>query len=328
MNVTVIGAGAWGTALANLLCQNDHAVTLWGHDAKRHLARIRETRDNPLYLPGIALSPKIQFQERMDQAIQHAECVVIAVPSKFFREVTSQIIRLRRPCGQRDQGHRIRNRPDHVRPAQDDDAQSGRGGAFRPDPGLGSGAGIPAAIVAAHPQPETAQRVQALFGRPAFRVYTSQDVAGVELGGAIKNVVALAAGIGDGLGFGDNAKAGLVTRGLAEMRRLGVARGASAETFSGLSGLGDLAATCYSRLSRNRAFGERVGRGEKVESILAGHAPSVAEGYPTARAAFQLARKLGIETPIIDEVHAMLYEGKEVRRAVQDLMSREPKPED
>jgi glycerol-3-phosphate dehydrogenase (NAD(P)+) len=152
-------------------------------------------------------------------------------------------------------------------------------------------------------------------------------VAGVELGGAIKNVVALAAGIGDGLGFGDNAKAGLVTRGLAEMRRLGVARGAHAETFSGLSGLGDLTATCYSRLSRNRAFGERVGRGEKVESIVAGM-HSVAEGYPTARAAFQLARKLRIETPIIDEVHAMLYEGKEVRRAVLDLMSREPKPED
>lgn len=186
--------------------------------------------------------------------------------------------------------------------------------------------GIPAAIVAAHPQIETAQKVQALFGTPTFRVYTSQDVAGVELGGAIKNVVALAAGIGDGLGFGDNSKAGLITRGLVEMRRMGVAQGASAETFSGLSGLGDLAVTCYSRLSRNRAFGEQVGRGEKVESILA-RTHSVAEGYPTARAAFQLARKLGIETPIIDEVHAMLYEGKEVRRAVQDLMSREPKPE-
>jgi glycerol-3-phosphate dehydrogenase (NAD(P)+) len=186
---------------------------------------------------------------------------------------------------------------------------------------------IPAVTVAAHPQTEAAKRVQALFGRPAFRVYTSQDVAGVELGGAIKNVVALAAGIGDGLGFGDNAKAGLITRGLAEMRRLGVAQGAHADTFSGLSGLGDLAVTCYSKLSRNRAFGERVGRGEKVESIVAG-THSVAEGYPTARAAFRLARKLGIETPIIDEVYAMLYESKEVRQAVQDLMSREPKPED
>jgi len=187
--------------------------------------------------------------------------------------------------------------------------------------------GIPAAIVAAHPQPETAKVVQTLFGRPAFRVYTSQDVLGVELGGAIKNVVALAAGIGDGLGFGDNTKAGLITRGLAEMRRLGVARGAVAETFSGLSGLGDLAVTCFSRLSRNRAFGERLGRGEKVETILAG-THSVAEGYSTARAAFQLARKLGVQTPIIDEVYAMLYQGKDLRLAVQTLMSRDPKPED
>jgi glycerol-3-phosphate dehydrogenase (NAD(P)+) len=186
---------------------------------------------------------------------------------------------------------------------------------------------IPAAVVAAHREPEIARQVQTLFHRPAFRVYSSQDVLGVELGGAVKNVVALAAGVGDGLGFGDNAKAGLITRGLVEMRRLGVACGASAETFSGLSGLGDLVVTCYSRLSRNRAFGERVGRGEDVASILAS-TRTVAEGYPTARAAFQLARKLGIGTPIIDEVHAMLYEGKEVRRAVRDLTGRDMKQED
>ena len=325
MNVTVIGAGAWGTALANLLCQNDHAVTLWGHDAKR-LARIRETHDNPLYLPGIALSPKIQFQDRMDQAIQHAECLVIAVPSKFFREVTGKLsafdgLAVSVTKGiEYESGLTMCSLLKTTMPKAVAAALSG------PTLALEVALEIPAAIVAAHPQLETAQRVQALFGRPAFRVYTSQDVAGVEFGGAIKNVVALAAGIGDGLGFGDNAKAGLITRGLAEMRRLGVARGAQSETFSGLSGLGDLAVTCYSRLSRNRAFGERVGRGEKVESILAG-TPSVAEGYPTARAAYQLARKLGIETPIIDEVHAMLYEGKEVRQAVHDLMGREPKPE-
>jgi glycerol-3-phosphate dehydrogenase (NAD(P)+) len=326
MNVTVIGAGAWGTALANLLCQNDHAVTLWGRDSG-HLALLKETRENPLYLPGIALSPKIQFQERPAQAIQDAACVVIAVPSKFFREVTALFSDF---CGlavsvtkgiEYETGLTMSSLIKTTMPKAAAAALSG------PTLALEVARGIPAAIVAAHPRLETARIVQSLFGRPAFRVYTSQDVAGVELGGAIKNVVALAAGIGDGLGFGDNAKAGLITRGLAEMRRLGVARGACAETFSGLSGLGDLAVTCYSRLSRNRAFGERVGRGEKVESILA-DTPSVAEGYPTARAAFQLARKLGIETPIIDEVHAMLYEGKEVRQAVQDLMSREPKPED
>jgi len=326
MKVTVLGAGAWGTALANLLCDNDHAVNLWGHDPS-HLAELQETRSNPRYLPGIPLSPKIQFSEDPAEAVEDAECVVIAVPSKFFREVTAQFsgfagLAVSVTKGiEYETGLTMSAVLHATMPKATATALSG------PTLALEVARGIPAAIVVAHPQIETAKRVQALFGRPAFRIYTSQDVTGVELGGAIKNVVALAAGIGDGLGFGDNAKAGLVTRGLAEMRRLGVARGAQAETFSGLSGLGDLTVTCYSRLSRNRAFGERVGRGEKVASILA-DTPSVAEGYPTARAAFRLGRKLGIETPIIDEVHAMLYEGKDVRKAVHDLMSREQKAED
>ena len=326
MKVTVIGAGAWGSALANVLCQNDHAVTLWGHDAG-HLAQLRETRANTLYLPGVSLSSKIIFQENAQEAVAGADCIVIAVPSKFFREVTKQFSSFRGLAVsvtkgiEYESGLTMSGLLKEMMPHAAAAALSG------PTLALEVARGTPAAIVAAHPQSETAKRVQTLFGRPAFRVYTTTDVAGVELGGAIKNVVAVAAGIGDGLGFGDNAKAGLITRGLAEMRRLGVARGALAETFSGLSGLGDLAVTCYSRLSRNRAFGERVGRGEKVEAILA-NTPSVAEGYPTARAAFHLARKLGIESPIIDEVHAMLYEGKEVRQAVQDVMSREPKPED
>jgi len=158
-------------------------------------------------------------------------------------------------------------------------------------------------------------------------VYTSADVRGVELGGALKNVVAVAAGVGDGLGFGDNAKAALITRGIVEIRRLGVACGAQADTFSGLSGLGDLALTCYSRLSRNRALGERLGKGESREAILA-ESVAIAEGYPTTRSAFQLARNLGVSTPIIDEVYAVLYEDKNVARALQDLTGRESKAED
>jgi len=326
MNVTVIGAGAWGSALANLLCQNDHAVTLWGHDPAL-LAQLRLTRANPLFLPGIPMSPKINFQDNALEAVKDAQCVVIAVPSKFFREVAGQFsgfagLAVSVTKGiEYETGLTMSGLLKSAMPKAAAAALSG------PTLALEVARGIPAAIVAAHPQPETAKVVQTLFGRPAFRVYTSQDVLGVELGGAIKNVVALAAGIGDGLGFGDNTKAGLITRGLAEMRRLGVARGAVAETFSGLSGLGDLAVTCFSRLSRNRAFGERLGRGEKVETILAG-THSVAEGYSTARAAFQLARKLGVQTPIIDEVYAMLYQGKDLRLAVQTLMSRDPKPED
>ena len=185
---------------------------------------------------------------------------------------------------------------------------------------------MPAAIVAASQDPEAAHQVQRLFHRPFFRVYTSADPLGVELGGALKNVVAIAAGVGDGLGFGDNSKGALITRGIVEIRRLGVACGAHAETFSGLSGLGDLAVTCYSRLSRNRGLGERLGRGDKLDKLLA-ESVTVAEGYPTARSAWQLGRRLKVVTPIIDQVYQVLYENKDVRQALQHLTSRESKPE-
>jgi glycerol-3-phosphate dehydrogenase (NAD(P)+) len=187
--------------------------------------------------------------------------------------------------------------------------------------------GIPTAIVAASEDAAAAQTVQALFHSPAFRVYTSSDVHGVELGGALKNVIAIGAGVCDGLGFGDNSKAALVTRAVAEMRRLGLACGAQADTFTGLSGLGDLMVTCFSKLSRNRGFGERLGKGEKAEAIVSSMT-AVAEGYPNARSAHELARKHGVEAPIIEQVHAILYEGKDVRKAMQDLTARESKAED
>ena len=187
--------------------------------------------------------------------------------------------------------------------------------------------GVPTAIVAASTHAFAAQTVQSLLHGTAFRVYTSKDVLGVELGGALKNVIAIGAGVCDGLGFGDNSKATLVKRAIAEMRRLGVACGAHPETFSGLSGMGDLMVTCFSRLSRNRGFGERLGKGEKVEAIVKSMA-AVAEGYPTARSAHELARRHRVVTPIMDEVYAMLYQYKDVRKAVQDLMARESKAED
>ncbi len=187
--------------------------------------------------------------------------------------------------------------------------------------------GVPTAIVAASDNVATVQAVQRMFHRPTFRVYSSLDLPGVELGGALKNVIAIAAGVSDGLGFGDNSKAALLTRAIVEIRRLGVGCGAEAETFAGLSGLGDLTVTCFSRLSRNRGFGERLGRGERVGDILTSMV-SVAEGYPTTRSAYQLGRKLGITTPIIDEVHAMLYKGKNAATALRDLISRDSKAED
>jgi glycerol-3-phosphate dehydrogenase (NAD(P)+) len=181
--------------------------------------------------------------------------------------------------------------------------------------------------VAASRSTSVAEDVQALFHRPEFRVYTTPDITGVELGGALKNVIAIAAGVGDGLGFGDNSKAALVTRALAEIRRLGVACGAQPETFAGLSGLGDLTVTCFSQLSRNRKFGERLGRGETPQQVLSS-LTSVAEGYPTAQAAYRLGQRLHVDTPIINEVYAMLYEGKNLRDSLHDLTTRSSKAED
>jgi len=187
--------------------------------------------------------------------------------------------------------------------------------------------GIPTTVVCACESDGTAKTVQGLFHRPEFRIYRSTDILGVEYGGALKNVIAIAAGVSDGLGYGDNTKAGLVTRALSEMRRLGVACGAQAETFSGLSGLGDLMLTCFSKQSRNRDLGERLGRGESIENIQASH-PKLAEGYPTTRSAHRLAQGRKVATPIIDEAHSMLYAGKPPKQAVRDLIARSFKAED
>jgi glycerol-3-phosphate dehydrogenase (NAD(P)+) len=326
MKVSVLGAGAWGTALANLLHQNKHEVTLWAHDPG--LARRMEQEGrNEVYLPGVALGRGIHFQSDVGAAVAGCECVVVAVPSKFLRAVTSHAkdfsgIAVSVTKGiEFETGLTMSGILQQTMPRAAAAVMSG------PTLAMEVAKEIPAAIVAAHADANVARAVQHLFHRPAFRVYTSQDVMGVELGGALKNVVAIAAGIGDGIGFGDNTKAALITRAISEIRRLGVACGAVPETFSGLSGLGDLTVTCYSKLSRNRGFGERLGRGETVEDVLASTV-TVAEGYPTARAARALARKVDVEIPIIDETHAMLYERKDVREAVHALMSRELKPED
>ena len=187
--------------------------------------------------------------------------------------------------------------------------------------------GIPTSVVCACESDGTAKTVQGLFHRPEFRIYRNTDILGVEYGGALKNVIAVGAGVGDGLGYGDNTKAGLVSRALSEMRRLGVACGAKPETFNGLSGMGDLMLTCFSKQSRNRDLGERIGRGETMAEIQASH-PKLAEGYPTARSAQRLAKEKNVPTPIIDEVFAMLYEGKNPKQAVRDLISRAFKAED
>jgi glycerol-3-phosphate dehydrogenase (NAD(P)+) len=326
MKVTVIGAGAWGTALAQLLAQGGQSVTLWGYNAE-HLTEIRRRRRNDRHLPEIELDDGLVFEVELADAVRGAEAVVLAIPSKVFREVAGRISDYPGLAVSVTKGIEyetgltmcgvLREAMPRARPV----ALSG------PTLALEVARGIPSAIVAASEDGAAAQAVQELFHRPRFRVYTSTDRLGVELGGALKNVIAIAAGVCDGLGFGDNSKAALITRAIAEIRRLGVACGAQFDTFAGLSGLGDLTVTCFSKLSRNRTFGERLGRGEKVEQVLES-AVSVAEGYPTARSAHRLVQSHGITTPIIEEVHAMLYEGKDIAQAVQDLTARESKPED
>jgi glycerol-3-phosphate dehydrogenase (NAD(P)+) len=324
VKVAVLGAGAWGTALAKLLIENAHQVSLWAHRPER-LAELAASGRNDRYLPKIALPAAWRLEPEIAAAIDESDCVVVALPSRVFRGITSKLAAYRGLIVSVTKGIEYNSGLTMSGVLRQTTPQATVVAMSGPTFALEVARGIPTAIVAASESGAAAQTVQQVFHRPAFRVYTNPDLLGVELGGALKNVVAIAAGTCDGLGFGDNSKAALITRGIVEMRRLGVACGAQPETFSGLSGLGDLAATCYSRLSRNRAFGERLGRREPLaEVVRAGPQP---EGYPTTQAAWQLARKLGVPTPIIDECYALLYEGKNAAQAVQDLTQRESKAE-
>jgi len=325
VKVTVLGAGAWGTALAGVLHQCGMQTTLWAHDPA-HVDEIRRVGRNERFLPGINLPREIALEKELN-AVLDAECVVVAVPSKAFRKVTSVlkdfpgiVVSVTKGI-EYDTGLTMCGVLAENAPRARHAALSG------PSFAIEVARGIPTAIVAASKDLAAAAEVQKIFSCPTFRVYTTPDVRGVELGGALKNVIAIASGVADGLGFGDNSKAALVTRAIAEIRRLGVACGAQAETFTGLSGLGDLMVTCFSKHSRNRSFGERCGRGEKAADVAASM-DAVAEGYPTSRSAYRLARRHDVTTPIIDEVFAMLYEGKDVRQGVRDLMSRDLKAED
>lgn len=325
MNTSVLGAGAWGTALARLLQQETNRVTLWGH-TPAWINEIRQARRNDRFLPGIDLPHQLVLEDDFARAIAGADYIVVAVPSQHFREVTARLEDFTGTIVSVTKGIEYDTGLSMCGILAETAPRAARAALSGPSFAIEVARDIPTAIVAASPNSETASRVQSLFSRPSFRVYTSTDLLGVELGGALKNVIAIAAGVGDGLGFGDNSKAALVTRSIVELRRLGLACGAQPETFTGLSGLGDLMVTCFSKLSRNRGFGERVGRGEKPSEIAASTL-TVAEGYPTARSAYRLARKHGLSTPVIDEVYTMLYEGKNVAQAVRDLMSRDPKPE-
>jgi glycerol-3-phosphate dehydrogenase (NAD(P)+) len=325
MNIAIAGAGGWGTALAVLLKDNGHNVTLWGHDPA-HLARIEDTHKNEEYLPGITISGAIDLSPDLEETCAAADLVVVAVPSKAFRDVSSRLAFFDGTIVSVTKGIEYMTGLTMCGILAETCPRACHASLSGPTLALEVARGMPSAIVAASRDISTAQRVQHAFHCSTLRVYTCSDLLGVELGGALKNVIAIGAGVCDGLGFGDNSKAALLTRAIVEIRRLGVACGAQGETFSGLSGLGDLTVTCFSRLSRNRAMGERLGKGEKLSQIQASTL-TVAEGCPTARSAYHLARKLSVTTPIIDEVYRMLHEDKDVKVAVRDLMSRDSKSE-
>lgn len=329
--VAVVGGGSWGTALANLLCDNGHQVRLWVRDPELAATLARE-RQNRHYLPGVHLADGIAPTADLPAAVSGAEAVVNAVPSHAVREVMGRAAEAMEEGAlvvstskgiENDTLARMTEVLTEVLPPGAGERVAVLSG---PSFAVEVARGYPTAVTAAAARLSVAEQVRDLFANPRFRVYTSTDVAGVELGGAVKNIVAIAAGICDGLRYGHNARAALITRGLAEIARLGAALDGEPITFMGLAGLGDLVLTCTTDLSRNRRVGLRIGRGETLAEISA-DMRQVAEGVRTTRSVRDLAHRHEVEMPITEEVHAMLYEGKDPRRSVEDLMTREFKPE-
>jgi glycerol-3-phosphate dehydrogenase (NAD(P)+) len=323
MRAAVVGAGAWGTALADLLARNGHETTLWARESDV-VASINERRENARFLAGFPLAPTLRADGDMRAAVDGAELVVYAPPSHVLRTVASQAgdsvprtatLAVASKGIERDSLEIMTDVVAEALPGRDVVAISG------PSFAAEVAARQPTAIVAASDSADAAECVQRALSSPEFRVYSHDDVVGVELGGALKNVMALATGILDGLGLGFNSRAALITRGLAEMTRLGVALGARQATFAGLAGLGDLVLTCTGALSRNRAVGVELGKGRSIDEILAGR-DTVAEGVLNAQSARALAERVGVEMPIVNAVHGILFEGAPVRTAVSELMSR------
>ncbi len=330
MKVSILGAGSWGTSLALILNQNHHQVSCWSYE-KEDIENIKNTGQNKRFLPGVDIPASIAFSNSLEDSLTRAEVIVVAVPSQVIRPVLEQIREnipvetiwvsvakgiekksllrvsevLQRVGGIAVDKIAVLSGPSHAEEVSRN---------------------IPTAVVAASNAENVAKLVQNLFSTPTFRVYANFDVIGVELGGALKNIIALAAGICDGAGFGDNTKAALMTRGLVEITRLGIKCGANADTFAGLSGMGDLIVTCMSRHSRNRFVGEEIGKGRKLTDILKDMV-MVAEGVYTTASAFELAQHKKVEMPITEQVYKTLYADKSPLKAVQELMTRESKIE-
>jgi glycerol-3-phosphate dehydrogenase (NAD(P)+) len=329
--IAVIGAGSWGTALAKTFAESGHQVTLWAHGASVAQA-IASRRENTTYLPGVALPEALRVTSDLAAAVPGAEVLVSVSPSHVVRQVMTEALRhadgnpyIVTASKGIEEGSLLTMAgvlEELVGPVSAGRVAALSGPSFARE----VAAGIPTAVTVAARDRTVSTALQGIFNTSAFRVYSSEDLIGVEIGGAVKNVIAVAAGVSDGLGFGANTRAALITRGIAETARLGMAMHADPLTLSGLAGLGDLVLTCTGDLSRNRTVGLRLGRGEALADILA-DMKMVAEGVKNTRTVRALAASKGVEMPITEQMYAMLYEQKSPRQVVSELMGRGPKPE-
>lgn len=328
----MLGAGSWGTALAISLAKSGHDVALWARrpEAAAHMSRYRH---NPTYLPGAMLPAGVEVTSVLEDAAADRDMWVFAAPSQAVRECARRVRSLAHEdliCVSVAKGIENRTLLTTTRVMKDVIEKvpiAHMGVLSGPSHAEEVAEEKPTTVVAAAYSPDAVHEIQEAFVTPRLRVYSNHDVLGVEIAGSVKNVMAIAAGIGDGLGYGDNTKAAIVTRGLAEMKRLGLAMGAEGTTFSGLAGIGDLVVTCMSRHSRNRFVGEQIGKGKKLSEVES-EMSMVAEGVRTADSVHQLAAKYGIEMPITEAVYEILFEGKKPQIAVDELMTRAPKRED
>ena len=327
-NVGVLGAGSWGTALSVLLTDNGHQVTVWSID-ENEVKMLREKREHELKLPGVKLPDSMVITGDLEQTIADKDFLVLAVPSPFTRSTAKkmapyvadgQIIVDVAKGIEESTLLTLSKQIEQEIPQADVAVLSG------PSHAEEVGRKLPTTCVVGAKTRKTAEYLQSMFISPVFRVYTSPDILGIELGGSLKNVIALAAGIADGLGYGDNTKAALITRGIAEIARLGVKMGGKIETFTGLTGIGDLIVTCASVHSRNRKAGYLIGQGMSMQEAM-DEVKMVVEGVYSAKAAAKLAEKYGVSMPIVDEVNAVLFDGKSPAEAVNDLMMRESRSE-
>ncbi len=327
--VTIIGDGGWGTALAIVLSRKRCPVSLWGVFPE-YIRQVARSRENKKFLPGHRIPESVEVTENLDRARDGAALVILAVPSKFLRAVLTDFQLTRDDDPLFVSAIKGIESGTLLRMSQVIAEHLGEGAkiAVISGPTIASevASGMPATVVASSAVANHARLVQSVLMDDAFRVYTSDDLTGVELGGSLKNVIAIAAGTAESLGFGTNARAALLTRGLAEISRLGVAMGAQPGTFAGLSGMGDMITTCMSRASRNRWFGEMLGKGKKTEDIVR-ETEMVVEGVITTQSAYTLSRQFSVDMPITGEMYRVIYGNKPPRDAVRDLMTRSAKPE-